>query len=109
MLELGAQSHALHRELGGEVARTKQDLLVCVGDGASPIADGAVAAGMPARLVHRVPDVAAALALLKHVLQPGDRLLCKASRRIALDRLVDRLVAELAAIAATPPLEMGES
>ena len=108
MLELGAQSELLHRDLGAEVARTKQDLLVCVGDGAAPIADGAVAAGMAARLVHRVPDVAAALALCKHVLQPGDRLLCKASRRVALDRLVDRLVAELAATP-PPPLTAGES
>ncbi len=97
MLELGAESQQLHRALGAEVSRTKQDLLVCVGAGAAPIADGAIAAGMAARLVHRVPDIAAALALLKHVLRATDRLLCKASRRVALDGLVDQLLVELEA------------
>lgn len=95
MLELGTETVHLHRELGAEAARTRQDVLVCVGDGAAPIADGALGAGMPARCVHRVPDLEAALRLLRDLLRPGDRVLCKASRRVALDRLVDRLVAEL--------------
>lgn len=103
MLELGDQSRELHRALGTEVTRTRQDMLVCVGEGAAPIADGAVAAGMEARHVHRVPDVAGALALLKNVLRPSDRLLCKASRRVALDRLVDQLLAEFAAAPAPGP------
>ncbi len=97
MLELGEQSRALHRELGGEVARTRQDVLVCVGPGAAPIADGAIAAGMPGHAVHRVADIGAAFQLLRDLVRPGDRVLCKASRRIALDRLVDRLVADLGA------------
>ncbi|HZN41274.1 MAG TPA: UDP-N-acetylmuramoyl-tripeptide--D-alanyl-D-alanine ligase [Planctomycetota bacterium] len=95
MLELGAESVALHRALGAEVVRTRHDLLVCVGTGAGPIADGALAAGMSKRDVFRVPDVAAALALLRGAVVPGDRVLCKASRRVALDHLVDRLLAEL--------------
>ena len=100
MLELGGQSDALHHALGTDVQRTRQDVLVCVGDGARRIADGAIAAGMPARQVHLVEDVAAAFPLLRSLLQPGDRVLCKASRRVALDRLVDRLVAELGSPAA---------
>ena len=95
MLELGAQSVALHRGVGAEAARTRQDLLVCVGAGAGPIADGALAAGMPAQHVHRAADLDEALQLLRGLVRPGDRVLCKASRRVALDRLVDRLVAEL--------------
>lgn len=95
MLELGAESVALHRALGAEVVRTRHDLLVCVGAGAGPIADGALAGGMSKCDVFRVPDVAAALALLRSAVVPGDRVLCKASRRIALDHLVDRLIAEL--------------
>jgi len=95
MLELGAQSRQLHEELGAEVVRTRQDLLLCIGDGAGPIADGALAAGMSARKVHRLADANAAFDLLQAELRPGDRVLCKASRRVALDRLVDRLVAEL--------------
>jgi UDP-N-acetylmuramoyl-tripeptide--D-alanyl-D-alanine ligase len=94
MLELGPESRRLHEELGAEVARTRQDLLLCVGDGARGIGDGALGAGMDARRVHQVADVAQAFDLLQRELRPQDRVLCKASRRIALDRLVDRLLAE---------------
>lgn len=96
MRELGAESAALHRQVGADVARTRQDLLVAVGGGgADAIADGAVAAGLPAANVRRVPDVDAALALLRAEVRAGDRVLCKASRGVQLDRLVDRLVADL--------------
>lgn len=95
MLELGPQGEALHRELGAEIVRTRQDLLVCLGDGARPIADGAIAAGMAPAAVLLVPDIDAAFAVLACELRQGDRVLCKASRRVALDRLVDRLLAAL--------------
>ncbi|MBL8753989.1 MAG: UDP-N-acetylmuramoyl-tripeptide--D-alanyl-D-alanine ligase, partial [Planctomycetes bacterium] len=95
MRELGTHSEALHRALGAEVVQTKQDLLVVVGADAAPIADGAVAAGMPVARVHRVADVEAAFTLLRGLARVGDRILCKASRKVALDRLVDRLVAAL--------------
>jgi len=95
MRELGEQSELLHRGLGAEVAATRQDLLVCVGAGARAIADGALGAGMAAAAVHQVPDQDQALQLLRACLRPGDRVLCKASRAVALDQLVDRLVADL--------------
>ncbi|MBL8728642.1 MAG: UDP-N-acetylmuramoyl-tripeptide--D-alanyl-D-alanine ligase [Planctomycetes bacterium] len=97
MLELGVQSRELHEALGAEVVRTRQDLLLCIGEGAGHIADGALAAGMNGRCVHRVADGNAAFDLLRSLLRPGDRVLCKASRRIGLDRLVDRLQAHLLA------------
>lgn len=95
MRELGEHSHALHHALGAEVVHTAQDVLVTVGDGAAPIADGALAAGMPADRIHRTAGVDEAFLLLRELARPGDRILCKASRKVALDRLVDRLVAEL--------------
>ncbi len=95
MRELGTHSERLHRDLGTEVVRSSQDLLVCVGDDAAPIAEGALAAGMAAARIHRVADVDAAFALLRGLVREGDRILCKASRKVALDRLVDRLVASL--------------
>lgn len=95
MLELGDASVALHRKLGEQVKASGQDLLICVGEDAEPIAEGAVQAGMPSGAVTCVADVNAAHQLLMGELQSGDRLLCKASRRVALDRLVDRLVADL--------------
>lgn len=95
MRELGDDGPALHRQVGMEVARTRQDLLVVIGAAAAPIADGALAGGLPAAAVHRVADQDAALALLRAAVRPGDRVLCKASNGVRLDRLVDRLVADL--------------
>jgi len=95
MLELGADSRALHHRLGEQVVATGQDRLICVGADAAAIADGAIAAGMPSHQVHCVADIHDAHGLLRGMVQDGDRLLCKASRRVALERLVDRLVQEL--------------
>ncbi len=97
MAELGADSDKLHRELGEHVARSGQDRLVCVGADAQAIADGARAGGMPAARVLHVDDLDGAHEALLAELAPGDRVLCKASRRVQLDRLVDRLVGDLGA------------
>lgn len=93
MRELGADAEALHRELGAAVARGDFERLVCVGPDAAAIADGAVAAGLPVARAHVVADVDAAHELLVHELRATDVVLCKASRSVQLDRLVDRLTA----------------
>jgi UDP-N-acetylmuramoyl-tripeptide--D-alanyl-D-alanine ligase len=97
MLELGTDSVMLHRRLGEQVFVSGQDYLICVGADARPIAEGALAAGMRKSSVECVDDINAAHNLLRGLLRSGDRLLCKASRRVALDRLVDRLLVDLAA------------
>ena len=94
MLELGGEHESGHRETG-ETAAAVVDGLVVVGDGASAIADGALAAGMPPSSVVRVPDREAARQHLIGTLEPGDLVLVKASRGIALDLLVDELAAAL--------------
>jgi UDP-N-acetylmuramoyl-tripeptide--D-alanyl-D-alanine ligase len=45
-----------------------------------------------------VPDRAAALALLRHELRPGDTVLVKSSRDAELRRLGDALVADVPAV-----------
>ena len=60
---------------------------------------------MPAANVHLVTDVASALALLLTIVKDGDRVLCKASRRVALDRLVDRLLVELGGVGGHAAME----
>ena len=102
MLELGADSAALHEALGREVQRAGIDMLIVIGAGAEPIAAGALAAGMPADAVHALPSAAAALELLRPELRAGDHLLCKASRRVGLDRLVDALLQDLTGSAPAP-------
>ncbi|MGA1523835.1 MAG: UDP-N-acetylmuramoyl-tripeptide--D-alanyl-D-alanine ligase [Planctomycetota bacterium] len=95
MKELGARSDELHREHGAEVAVQGVDRLVVVGSGARPIVDGAIARGMSAEAVSHLDSSSAVLDVLLAELEPGDLVLCKASRGVALDRLVDGLVRAL--------------
>ena len=96
MLELGSEHEAGHRRVGEAAARLA-DRLVVVGDGegAAAIADGARDANMAPDAVIPVADREAALARLLAELRPGDVVLVKASRGIALDLLVDDLRAAL--------------
>ncbi|MSR37715.1 MAG: UDP-N-acetylmuramoyl-tripeptide--D-alanyl-D-alanine ligase [Planctomycetes bacterium] len=94
MRELGSDSYVLHQLLGHEVARSSLDMFIAVG-AAEPIAAGAIAAGMKPETVHRAACIEDALQLLLNEVRPLDRILCKASRKVGLDLLVDRLLAEL--------------
>jgi len=86
MLELGERSLELH----GLVARRVQDLgldgLVIVADGAEGDAMAAAAAGLPR--LRRVTTPEAAAEPLLPWLVPGDTVLLKASRGVALERLI---------------------
>jgi UDP-N-acetylmuramoyl-tripeptide--D-alanyl-D-alanine ligase len=95
MLELGERKRDLHLELGDAVARSGVDLLVAVGDGARGIAEGAIATGLSSRSVVCVADSTRALELLVDTVRPQDLVLCKASRKVGLDRLVDGLLDRL--------------
>ncbi|MGE5236489.1 MAG: UDP-N-acetylmuramoyl-tripeptide--D-alanyl-D-alanine ligase [Acidobacteriota bacterium] len=86
MLELGERTLAFHREVGALAGRAA-DLVVAVGGPAA----GALAAAVESARAYHVPDAAAALDLLGSLLRPGDVILVKGSRAIALDRLADTL------------------
>ena len=89
MLELGTLSVGAHEAVGADVA-TSADALVAVGELAATIAAAAERAGM--RDVHRAADGGEALMRLRQVLRPGDTVLVKGSRALALDKLADALV-----------------
>ena len=94
MLELGPEHEAGHERVGA-VAAAVVDRLIVIGDGAIGIASGARAAGIQSGRIEVVADRAAALAHLLDVLAPGDVVLVKASRGIALELLVVDLRAAL--------------
>jgi UDP-N-acetylmuramoyl-tripeptide--D-alanyl-D-alanine ligase len=91
MLELGDEASQAHRSVGAHAAAVSDRLLV-VGDAATAIAEGALAAGMPPGSVAVATDRAAALERLQADLRPGDTLLVKASRAAQLDLLVEALM-----------------
>ncbi|GAA1733246.1 UDP-N-acetylmuramoyl-tripeptide--D-alanyl-D-alanine ligase [Aeromicrobium alkaliterrae] len=85
MLELGADSEALHRSVGELVARSGLRAVVAVGAEAAPIAEAAGGIGVA------VADVTEALTQLRASLRPGDVVLVKASRSCRLERVADAL------------------
>ncbi len=89
MLELGALSADAHEAVGRDAA-TSADVLIAVGELAATIAHSAGQAGL--RQVHRATDAADALVRVRQLLLPGDIVLVKGSRALALDRLADALV-----------------
>jgi UDP-N-acetylmuramoyl-tripeptide--D-alanyl-D-alanine ligase len=103
MLELGDEQQAGHERVGAEAAGVV-DRLVVVGAGAAGIAKGARAAGLPANQIAEVTDREEALDYLLARLAPGDVVLVKASRGIALDVLVNELAATIDAESRAPKL-----
>jgi UDP-N-acetylmuramoyl-tripeptide--D-alanyl-D-alanine ligase len=75
MADLEEQSETCHRRLGEQARDAGIDEIIAVGDGTEPIVDGAD--GVTAT---HVPDQAAAIALLRSRLRPGDAVLVKGSR-----------------------------
>jgi UDP-N-acetylmuramoyl-tripeptide--D-alanyl-D-alanine ligase len=89
MLELGGHSLALHRQVAERAQQLQLDGLVIVDDGAEGEAMQAAAAELP-RLA-RVAEPEAAAGALGAWLRPGDVVLLKASRAVALERLLPLL------------------
>jgi UDP-N-acetylmuramoyl-tripeptide--D-alanyl-D-alanine ligase len=84
MMELGSQEDLYHREIGEVAARSGVDLLIAVGSRAAFYAQGA--SGIPMVHFATVEDAVAGVA--EH-LQPGDAVLLKGSRSMALERVAD--------------------
>jgi UDP-N-acetylmuramoyl-tripeptide--D-alanyl-D-alanine ligase len=92
MAELGADSGAAHMDLGRFVVRLDISRLVVVGPDAGGIHAGAVLEGSWGEESVHVPDVDAAVALLREQLRPGDVVLVKASRSAGLERVAAALL-----------------
>ena len=86
MLELGEQSLELHRRVAARAAELQLDGLVIVDGGAAGQAMAQAAAPLPRLSVVATPEQAAAP--LGAWLQGGDVVLLKASRGVALERLL---------------------
>lgn len=84
MLEMGEYGPAAHLEVG-RYARDKADILIGVGELGQEICRGYENAGT----VYQVADALAAGTCLKEIVQPEDIVLIKASRGLALERVID--------------------
>jgi UDP-N-acetylmuramoyl-tripeptide--D-alanyl-D-alanine ligase len=89
MLELGEHSLALHRQVAERAKQLQIDGLVIVDGGPEGETMQAAAEGLP--LLARVAKPEAAAVALGAWLCPGDVVLLKASRAVALERLLPLL------------------
>jgi UDP-N-acetylmuramoyl-tripeptide--D-alanyl-D-alanine ligase len=87
MAELGPDAPAEHEAVGRYAAAHGVSRLVAVGEVARPIGQAAVLEGSWDGESSWVPDVGAAIALLRRELRPGDVVLIKASRAASLERV----------------------
>ena len=92
MLELGEISRAEHEELGRLAAASGLDALVTYGEQAQRTAVTAAAKGLRTVYAHNYEE--AAEALVRQV-QPGDAVLVKASRGMALEKALAVFYARL--------------
>jgi len=94
MGELGPEHLAAHDGIGRLAVRLNVDKLVVVGAGAKAMHLGAGLEGSWDNESVHVPDVEAAVALLREQLRPGDVVLVKASRAAGLERVAAALLAD---------------
>ncbi len=86
MLELGSSGPAAHRKVGEQLAAIGTAAVVTVGDLAALAGETAMANGVSAVITCR--DHATAQRELEKILQPGDTLLLKGSRGMAMEKLL---------------------
>jgi UDP-N-acetylmuramoyl-tripeptide--D-alanyl-D-alanine ligase len=91
MLELGETAGQLHREVGSVAARVGFSPLVGVGELARELLEAAADEGAE---THWFPDAASASSFVSSQTRPGDVVLVKGSRGVALETVVDALLAE---------------
>ncbi len=93
MRELGSYTEEGHKLVGRRAAGVAQ-VLVTVGELGRMMAAYALEAGADPATVHPMPDDAAAIGLLKEILQPKDMVLIKGSRAVGMDQIVTGLSQE---------------
>ena len=89
MKELGEYSPQLHRQVGELVRELELDLLLVLAD---ETATQEIAKGATGIETQCFSDRATLTNKLKQVMQPGDRILCKASNSVGLSEVVKELI-----------------
>jgi UDP-N-acetylmuramoyl-tripeptide--D-alanyl-D-alanine ligase len=87
MAELGPDGPRYHREVGAAAAELGVEVLVAIG----PLARGYLEGAEGVAMVRWAPSLEEGLAAVREVVEPGDCVLVKASRAMALEAVVDML------------------
>lgn len=93
MRELGPIAEAAHAEVGRAAAQAAPDRLVLIGPLTDALGSAACAAGYPEGSLLRFATTDEAAEALPPLVAPGDVVLIKGSRALAMERIVERLTA----------------
>jgi UDP-N-acetylmuramoyl-tripeptide--D-alanyl-D-alanine ligase len=94
MLELGEKEVEYHIQAGKHVAESGWDILVTVGVLSQHMAEGALSSGMGADRIFSFESSEEAAGEILPLIQEGDLILVKSSRKIAIEKIVERLKKE---------------
>jgi UDP-N-acetylmuramoyl-tripeptide--D-alanyl-D-alanine ligase len=91
MLELGSFTREAHEQIGKRVSELSIDFLFALGEEAPIVVESAVRHGFPIERARIVESHSEAISLLRQVIQNGDWILVKGSRRMAMEKIVEGL------------------
>ncbi len=91
MLELGNFTKEAHEQLGEKVSELSINFLLALGEEAPIVVESAIRHGFPLERVRVVESHSEAISILKQMIQNGDWILVKGSRRMAMEKIVEGL------------------
>ena len=94
MLELGLETHNLHREIGLRAAELGIDFLITVGEASKATAAAAREAGLSEHQVASFNNSVEAGRFLQEKMKEGDVVLVKGSQSMRMERIVKEIMAE---------------
>ena len=92
MLELGAASTGLHRQVGRYAAARGIDFLIGVRGDAHAMIDAAVGAGLSESAALFFEEADEAGEFVRRMTRPGDAILFKGSRGVRVERALERVL-----------------
>jgi len=92
MLELGGFTEEAHRQLGERVKELSIDLLLTMGEEAPLVVESAIRHGFEPKRTRVVESHMEAISILRGIIQEGDWILVKGSRRMAMEKIVEGLI-----------------
>ena len=92
MLELGEYTKEAHQQLGRKVSELPIDFLFTLGEEAPIVVESANRYGFPPERMRVVRSHSEAIDTLRKIMQNGDWILIKGSRRMAMEKIVEALI-----------------
>jgi UDP-N-acetylmuramoyl-tripeptide--D-alanyl-D-alanine ligase len=91
MLELGSLTKEAHEQIGKKVSELSIDFLLALGEKAPIVVGSAIRHGLPVERARILESHSEVISLLRQMIQNGDWILVKGSRRMAMEKIVEGL------------------